>query len=545
MSCICPNLSGATISNWADLDETSVAYQKWVEHLSQCKHCQSQMDDTLSADGSAQEFAGILRQSTEQDLTMVPQSTTIRLRMAATDGDSIEIVSETAGAEAPDLTFLSAASHPELLGRLGRYDVERVIGVGGTGIVFRAFDTELHRVVALKVLAGHLAKNAAARKRFAREAQAAAAVFHPNVLPIYNVEANGEVPFLVMQYVSGQSLQARVDRDGPLPVADTLRIAKQTAEALSAAHAQGLIHRDVKPANILLEDETDRVVLGDFGLARTADDASLTRTGIVAGTPHYMSPEQASGEAISAQSDLFSLGSVAYFMLTGYPPFRAESAMSVLHCVCTKKQTSLQIVNPEVPRELQQVVERLLAKKPKQRFAGAESVAGRCEQLLADLHSGRLRLGRGAIEKIGQAAPMVLLLLLAALGVAGWSAYQTLPGAQEAFSSAEVQNAPPQEATNQGASAGQSAEMPSGLAFPMPAELGVDWRNWDDSAAGLADRLDRLPGEPADSSDLRRWLASPDPWLQEQYQLIEQIEALEEAEESMDWLTNIPDIKKD
>ncbi len=131
-------------------------------------------------------------------------------------------------------------------------------------------------------------------------------MLHPNVLPIYNVEADRSVPYIVMHYVSGTSLQARVQDAGPLPLVDSLRITRQAAAALAAAHQQGLIHRDVKPANILLEDSTDRVVLGDFGLARMADDASLTRTGIVAGTPHYMSPEQAVGESIDARSDLFS-----------------------------------------------------------------------------------------------------------------------------------------------------------------------------------------------------------------------------------------------
>ncbi len=168
--------------------------------------------------------------------------------------------------ERVSLDFLEAPSHPELLGRIGRYEIERVLGTGGMGVVLRAFDTDLHRVVAIKVLASHLANNSSARRRFAREAQAAAAVVHPNVVPIYNVESDAKTPYIVMHYVAGKSLQRRVDVGGPLPIVEALRIAQQTAAGLSAAHAQGLVHRDVKPANILLEEQIDRVLLSDFGL---------------------------------------------------------------------------------------------------------------------------------------------------------------------------------------------------------------------------------------------------------------------------------------
>ena len=191
------------------------------------------------------------------------------------------------------------------------------------GIVLKGHDSELNRPVAIKMLAAHLAHSGAARQRFAREGSAAAAVVHEHVVAIYNVESDGAVPFLVMQYVPGRSLQSRVDEDGPLAVDEMLRIGVQAAAGLAAAHRQGLVHRDVKPSNILLEDTVERAVLTDFGLARAMDDASLTQTGVVAGTPHYMSPEQATGQPIDHRSDLFSLGSVLYFMAAGRPPFRA------------------------------------------------------------------------------------------------------------------------------------------------------------------------------------------------------------------------------
>ena len=317
---------------------------------------------------------------------------------------SIEIASEMTEDsrvefESVMLSFLDAPSHPELLGRLGRYEIERVIGTGGMGIVLKAHDTELHRVVAIKILAAHLANSVSARKRFAREAQAAAAVLHPNVIPIYNVESEGKLPYLVMQCVSGQSLQSKVDRCGMLALTDTLRIAKQTAAGLAAAHDQGLVHRDVKPANILLEENVDRVILSDFGLARAVDDASLTRTGVVAGTPHYMSPEQARGDTIDTRSDQFSLGSVMYFMLTGRTPFRATGAMGVLHRICNEEHRPIEQINTDVPIEVVTLVDRLLAKDPAMRFDTMHNVETELERLLAALQSGSLSLAKR--QKLG------------------------------------------------------------------------------------------------------------------------------------------------
>ncbi|MCY2963624.1 MAG: serine/threonine-protein kinase, partial [Planctomycetota bacterium] len=161
----------------------------------------------------------------------------------------------------------------------------------------------------MKVLAPHLAVGGPARRRFAREAQAVAAILHPNVMPILSVHSNGKLPYLVMPFLACESLQQRIERHGPLDTVDVLRIGLQTAKGLAAAHIQGIVHRDVKPANILLERGVERVMLTDFGLARAVDDAQITRTGLIAGTPQYMSPEQIRGEALDARSDLFSLGS--------------------------------------------------------------------------------------------------------------------------------------------------------------------------------------------------------------------------------------------
>jgi hypothetical protein len=287
--------------------------------------------------------------------------------------------------------ILGTPNHPEMLGRLGRYDIERVIGSGGMGIVLKAHDSELNRPIAIKLLAPHLAHVGAARERFAREGRAAAAVVHEHVVAIHNVESGGPLPFLVMQYVPGRSLQARVDEDGPLGVEEMLRIGVQAAAGLAAAHRQGLVHRDVKPANILLENTVERAVLTDFGLARAIDDASLTQTGILAGTPHYMSPEQALGESIDHRSDLFSLGAVLYFMATGRPPFRGASALGVLHRISQDAHRPVWQVNAEIPDDVSDVIDRLLEKKPGRRPASADEV----QLTLAGLLSRGQREGFG------------------------------------------------------------------------------------------------------------------------------------------------------
>jgi uncharacterized protein (TIGR03067 family) len=270
--------------------------------------------------------------------------------------------------------LLSPPSHPEMLGRLGRYEIERLLGSGGMGVVFKAFDRELNRTVAIKLLAPQLAGSVPARQRFSREARAAAAVMHHHVVPIHNVETEGELPFIVMQYVSGESLQERIDRLGCLELCEVLRIGMQVAAGLAAAHQQGLVHRDIKPSNILLEEEVDRALITDFGLARAADDASLTRPGFHPGTPQYMSPEQASGQSIDARSDLFSLGSMLYTMCAGRPPFRAETSLSVMRRITDAEPTPIRELNPVVPEWLCSVIAKLMAKNPADRYQMATEV---------------------------------------------------------------------------------------------------------------------------------------------------------------------------
>ena len=278
---------------------------------------------------------------------------------------------------------LAPTDDPSMLGRLGPYEISGIVGSGAMGVVLKAHDQSLDRIVAIKVLAPHLASSGSARKRFAREAKAAAAVLHSNVIAIHSVSNDASLPYLVMPYVRGESLQKRLDREGPLPISEVLRIGSQIAAGLAAAHAQGLVHRDIKPANILLEAGVERVAITDFGLARAVDDATMTRSGVIAGTPQYMSPEQARGETIDARSDLFSLGSVLYAMCTGRCPFRAETTFGVLQRINNEKPRAIHNINSDVPVWLSNIVDKLMSKHPDDRFESAELVAENLEDCLA------------------------------------------------------------------------------------------------------------------------------------------------------------------
>jgi serine/threonine protein kinase len=299
-----------------------------AEHVEHCASCQSRLSQRAADDEAWSEASRLLTEDIESAQFIAEQRE--RPWHEGARGPA-------AWTESMARQLLSPPSHPEMLGRLGRYEVERLIGSGGMGVVFKGFDTELHRPVAIKVLAPQLAGSGAARQRFAREARAAAAVVHEHVVAIHNVESDGASPFLVMQFVAGESLQARLDRQGPLDLCEVLRIGRQTAAGLAAAHAQGLVHRDVKPSNVLLEHGVERALLTDFGLARAADDASLTHTGHLPGTPHYMSPEQARGEAsgLDRRADVYSLGATLYSVLTGQPPIPGGNGLEVLNNIAS------------------------------------------------------------------------------------------------------------------------------------------------------------------------------------------------------------------
>ncbi|TWU04309.1 serine/threonine-protein kinase [Stieleria varia] len=265
--------------------------------------------------------------------------------------------------------FLSPPVLPDEIGRLGKYRILQVLGQGGMGVVFRANDPELERDVAMKVIFSGRPVSQALRQRFAREAKALASVEHDHVVPVYSVETAGETPLLTMKLLVGQTLADRLRGAASLDQAIVASIGQQLASALHAAHSAGVIHRDIKPGNIWIE-ESGNVKLIDFGLART-NDFDLTSAESMLGTPKYMSPEQANGQVVVEQSDLFSVGSVLYHCLTGKPPFEADSVIGVLRKIADGDYVDLGETNPCVDRELVEVVRTLLQVDPAERYATA------------------------------------------------------------------------------------------------------------------------------------------------------------------------------
>jgi serine/threonine protein kinase len=268
---------------------------------------------------------------------------------------------------------------PRLSEALGTaFTIEGEIGRGGMGVVYRARDERLKRRVAIKVLPPELAFQQEIRARFTREAETAARLSHPHIVPIYTVgEGNGLVYF-VMGYVDGESLAARLKRRGRLPVEEARRIMKETADALSAAHAFSVIHRDIKPDNILLDGTRGRVMVTDFGIAKAmsaGSGATLTSAGVAIGTPQYMSPEQAAGEKeIDGRSDVYSLGIVSYQMLTGELPFTAPTVAGILMKQITEMPPPLEPKRPDCPEDLAQAVMRCLEKDPENRWPSADAL---------------------------------------------------------------------------------------------------------------------------------------------------------------------------
>ena len=287
-------------------------------------------------------------------------------------------------AGAPNLSFLAPSSQPASLGRLSHYEILDLVGWGGFGVVLKARDEKLQRVVAIKTLADLSEATPEFRQRFLREARAVAAIRSDHVVAIYAVDEIDSRPLIVMEFIEGQSLAGQMTA-GPLPADEVVRIGSQIAAGLAAAHAMGFVHRDVKPANILLEASTGRVKLTDFGLARALDDAATSREGVIAGTPQYMSPEQARGEAVDHRTDLFSLGSVLFAMIAGRPPFEADGSLATLRRLCDETSAPLHDISPGTPPALAELVRRLLSK----RTADRPQSAGEVQSLLADPRSSR------------------------------------------------------------------------------------------------------------------------------------------------------------
>jgi hypothetical protein len=347
-----------------------------VDHVGECVGCQDRLESaaTNGAKHLSSTVRGIDTSTPPSKSAFWPALNAVEAAVTREFSNS-DTEPEDADGDI-DLSFLRPSPVPGRIGRLGDFEIVRAIGKGGMGVVLHAFDPSLQRDVAIKVLDPLLATNATARQRFCREARLAAAVTHDNVVTVYQVdeEPNSGLPFLVMQLVNGESLDARLRRVGKLDVPSAVRLGIQAAAGLAAAHAGGLIHRDIKPGNILIERGTDKTLLTDFGLARATEDLKLTKTGMVAGTPLYMAPEQANGLDPDPRADLFSLGSVLYESLAGRPAFDARTPLAVLRRIADESHEPLRKLNPDVPAWLDDVVEGLLRKNPDERIPSARAV---------------------------------------------------------------------------------------------------------------------------------------------------------------------------
>ena len=304
----------------------------------------------------------------------------------------------------------------------GRFSLEREIGRGGMGIVFLARDVALDRPVAIKLLPPSLASVSEHRERFLREARTAAGLSHPNIVPIHGVEEHGDYVVYIMALVDGETLADRVKRAGPLKPADSARLVQEVAWALGYAHGRGVIHRDIKPDNILIEKGSERALVSDFGIARVTSAATLSGQGEVMGTLRYMSPEQASGElSIDGRSDLYSLGVTAWFALTGRLPFESPNPAALLAMHLAHPAPPIRSAAPGVPARLAEAIDRCLSKDPAARFPSGEALA----DAIADTNVLRREIPPSVREFLASARTAAAQLV--GLGVVWFALLEAMP----------------------------------------------------------------------------------------------------------------------
>jgi serine/threonine protein kinase len=299
------------------------------------------------------------------------------------------------------------------MARFGRYEVLDKLGEGAMGVVYRARDEALGRTVALKMLSADLDAEEELHQRFHREAEAIGRLNHPNIVTVYDLgEAEGHL-FMAMELLEGDDLRSLIERQIDIPVADRVSVLTQICDGLAYAHSRGVIHRDIKPANIVVTS-TGRVRILDFGLARVATRATITRQGVILGTPDYMSPEQAMGKTVDARSDVFSAGAVFYEFLTFQKPFKGRTLHAVLYQIISERPEPILTINPEIPARLAACVERMLRKDPEQRCASMEEVARDLSAIHASLRRTRSRSALpGSVTPLGEDARARVRELLA------------------------------------------------------------------------------------------------------------------------------------
>jgi hypothetical protein len=332
--------------------------------------------ELLSMDvGRCPDFAAILANGCQELVKLTVQSERVAVNATIRTPAPEAAPRPPAALRLPDFEPAFLDQFPETGCYLDEYELIRPLGRGAMGCVFLAWEPSLERKVAIKMMnVNDSNAEPQYQQRFLREARNAAAIRHENVVDVYAVKEVGKFSYLSMEFVEGKSLESRIADDGPLPVPMLRDIATQIAAGLAAAHAKKVIHRDVKPANILIDAATGRVKLTDFGLARAENDVRLTMDGGLIGTPLYMSPEQARGEPLDLRSDLFSLGSVLYTAATGKPPYDSTSMVQVLRMVCDAEPVLPSRLRADLPGWFDELVLRLLAKERDNRFPTADAV---------------------------------------------------------------------------------------------------------------------------------------------------------------------------
>jgi len=331
-----------------------------------------------------------------------------------------------------------------------RYELEQMVGAGGMSRVFRARDTALDRTVALKLLHAQYMGDDGYVERFQREARAVAQLSHPNIVTVIDRGEDGGRPFIVFEYVPGENLRERVVRCGPLSVREVLQLGIQIARALAFAHEHGLVHRDVKPQNVIVNEEDGRAQVTDFGIARSLDvDHGMTMTGTIMGTSNYISPEQARGERVDASSDIYSLGAVLFELLTGTPPFEGDNFVAVAMQHVNAPAPSILERRVDCPLRLSRAIDRALAKKTEDRFPSMDAFAAELQACLAELGEQpdldatlirppvpvkppRRRRTRGPRRRGGRLVVLGILLLLVAAAIGAYAAWRAFRGGPEA-----------------------------------------------------------------------------------------------------------------
>lgn len=406
---------------------------KLEAHLAECDAC----GDTVRSLNVNDTFSDLVRSAQEKAVSSSDDSTPSEIdgllgRLEAladpqTVDDKLDASKDDLQDRVQEVELLLQPAHrDDEIGRLAHYRIIRLLGAGGMGVVYQAEDTQLKRLVALKILRPSLGQSA--RDRFVQEAQVAAAIDHDNVVTIYHVGREGRLAFLAMQWLEGETLEDRLKRDGRLCPDEASLIAGQVADGLAAAHAKKLIHRDIKPANIWLEADRNRAKILDFGLAQIVDDdPQLTETGMIAGTPAYMSPEQAQGRSVDERSDLFSLGTMLYRMLTNKLPFDSKNALATIRSIQLDHPDSPRQIDMSIPSTLSDTVMHLLEKDPRDRPESSALVASCLQSKKRPPHSTAERVRPQASVKPNRGAwwggGMVATLLL---GMAGYFAAPTI-----------------------------------------------------------------------------------------------------------------------